>query len=354
MSIAPSFSLPDLPITSVLPQLKAALACSSAVLTAPPGSGKTTVVPLALLAEPWLKDKKILILEPRRLATRAAAMWMASLLGEPVGQKVGYQIRFDRRSSAQTRIEVVTEGILTRRLQQDAGLADVGLIIFDEFHERSLHADLALALCLDLCQIREDLRLLVMSATLDAKPIAQLLGEVPVITGEGQLYAVETSYLERPARGRLAEIVSGGVQRMLPHRGDILVFLPGSGEIRQTLQHLQQDPACADWLILPLLGELSSKDQDRAIFPDPQGRKRIILATAIAETSLTIEGIRSVVDSGWSRLPAFDPATGLSRLNTVRVSKATADQRTGRAGRLGPGHCLRLWTREEHHSLPPF
>lgn len=346
--------LSNLPVCAVLAELRAALAQGSAVLAAPPGSGKTTAVPLALLEEPWLREKKILILEPRRLATRAAALRMASLLGEPVGQRIGYQIRFDRCSSAATRIEVVTEGILTRRLQQDSGLEEVGLIIFDEFHERSLHADLALALCLDLCQIRDDLRLLVMSATLDAAPIARLLGEVPVITGRGQLFAVETTYLERPARGRVAEIVAGGVQRTLPEAGDILVFLPGSREIRETLALLQQDPTLEGRLILPLLGELSSTEQDRAILPDPGGRQRIILATAIAETSLTIEGVSCVVDSGWSRLPAFDPASGLSRLTTVRVSKATADQRTGRAGRLGPGRCLRLWTLEEHHSLPAF
>ncbi|MGD9950114.1 MAG: ATP-dependent helicase HrpB [Desulfobulbus sp.] len=354
MPTSPFSSIPELPICSILPELKTALAHGSAVLAAPPGSGKTTVVPLALASEPWLKGKRILILEPRRLATRAAAKRMAALLGEPVGQRVGYQIRFDRCSSTQTRIEVVTEGILTRRLQQNAGLDDVGLIIFDEFHERSLHADLALALCLDLCQIREDLRLLVMSATLDAEPIARLLGDVPVISGQGQMFAVEITYLERPARGRIAEVVSSGVKRILPEVGDMLVFLPGSREIRETLHLLQLDPLFADWLILPLLGELSSPEQDRAIFPDPEGRRRIILATTIAETSLTIEGIRCVVDSGWSRLPAFDPATGLNRLNTVRVSKATADQRTGRAGRLGPGHCLRLWTRDEHHNLPPF
>ncbi|WP_448875004.1 ATP-dependent helicase HrpB [Desulfobulbus propionicus] len=354
MPLSPAHLLPELPIRAVLPELRAALARGSAVLAAPPGSGKTTVVPLALLKEPWLKKKKILILEPRRLATRAAAVRMASLLGETVGQSVGYQVRFDRRISAQTRIEVVTEGILTRRLQNDAGLENVGLVIFDEFHERSLHADLALALCLDLCQLREDLRLLVMSATLDTAPIARLLGGAPVVTGQGRMFAVETTYLDRPARERIAEVVAGGVRRMLPLEGDLLVFLPGSGEIRETMALLQDDPALNDRLILPLFGELSVRDQDRAIVPDPEGQKRIILATAIAETSLTIEGIRCVIDSGWSRLPAFDPASGLSRLNTVRVSRATAAQRTGRAGRLGPGQCLRLWTREEQHSLPPF
>lgn len=347
--------LPDLPINGVLPALRQALAQGSAVLSAPPGSGKTTVVPLALLHEPWLANKKILILEPRRLATRAAARRMASLLGESVGQQVGYQIRFERCSSLQTRIEVVTEGILTRRVQQDAGLDDVGLVIFDEFHERSLHADLALALCMDLCQLREDLRLLVMSATLDTAPIAQLLGGVPVIVGEGRPFAVACQYLDRPMDGRISTIAASGVRRMLQqHQGDLLVFLPGSGEIRDTGRLLAEDPVTANCLILPLFGDLSAREQDRAILPDIQGRRRIILATAIAETSLTIEGVTCVVDSGFSRLPSFDAGSGLSRLQTVRVSKATAEQRAGRAGRLGPGHCLRLWTAQQHHSLPPF
>nr|WP_321468693.1 ATP-dependent helicase HrpB [uncultured Desulfobulbus sp.] len=354
MSIPTSLNLPPLPICAILDEIRFHLAKGSAVLAAPPGSGKTTVVPLALLEEPWLAGKSILILEPRRLATRAAAMRMAAILGEPVGQRVGYQIRFDRKISKHTRIEVVTEGILTRRLQQDAALEDVGLVIFDEFHERSLHADLALALCLDLCQLREDLRLLVMSATLDTEPIARLLGGAPVITAKGKMFAVTTEYIERPTRGPLAEVVCSAVSRLADLGGDMLVFLPGSREIRDTHQLLQEQPGLADRLILPLMSELSQKDQDRAILPDPQGRRRIILATAIAETSLTIEGVRTVVDSGWSRLPAFDPRSGLTRLQTVRVSKATADQRTGRAGRLGPGHCLRLWTREEQHSLPAF
>lgn len=350
-----SLPLPELPINGVLPALRQALAGGSAVLSAPPGSGKTTVIPLALLHEPWLANKKILMLEPRRLATRAAARRIASLLNEPVGQQVGFQVRFDRCSSAKTRIEVVTEGILTRRLQQDGALDEVGLIIFDEFHERSLHADLALALCLDLCQLREDLRLLVMSATLDTAPIAQLLGGVPVIVGEGRPFAVECQYLGRSPQGRISTITALGVHRMVQqHQGDVLVFLPGSGEIRETRHLLAEDPACADCLILPLYGDLSAGEQDRAILPDSRGRRRIILATAIAETSLTIEGVTGVVDCGYSRLPSFDAGSGLSRLQTVRVSKATAEQRAGRAGRLGPGHCLRMWTRAQHHSLPPF
>lgn len=347
--------LPQLPILSVLPALRRALAAGPAVLAAPPGSGKTTLVPLALLDEPWLPAKNILILEPRRLAARTAAARMASLLGETVGETVGYQIRFDRRISPTTRIEVLTEGILTRRLQSDANLDNVGLIIFDEFHERSLHADLALALCLDLCQLKEDLRLLVMSATLDTAPLSALLGNAPVIVGEGRPHEVRIDYLQRTARGRIAEITAQGILRMLQEQqGDILAFLPGAGEIKETQRLLGDDPACRALVIAPLFGELAQNEQDRAILPDPQGRRRIVLATSIAETSLTIEGVRCVVDSGWSRLPSFDPGSGLGRLNTVRVAKAAADQRAGRAGRLGPGVCLRLWTESEHHSLPPF
>jgi ATP-dependent helicase HrpB len=347
--------LPQLPIRHVLPELKEALAAGSAVLAAAPGSGKTTIVPLALLVEPWLEGKRILILEPRRLATRAAAARMASLLGERVGQTVGYQIRFDRQISGDTRIEVLTEGILTRRIQNDADLHGVGLIIFDEFHERSVHADLALALCLDLCQVKEDLRLLVMSATLDTSAIAGLLGGVPVITGEGRSHEVRVEYLSRPSTGRIGEITAAGVRRVVAEQqGDVLVFLPGAGEIREVRRLLDDEPACRGMLISPLFGDLSQEEQDRAILPDPAGRRRVILATSIAETSLTIEGIACVVDSGWSRRPRFEPATGLSRLTTVRVSRAAARQRAGRAGRLGPGYCLRLWTRGEHHGLPPF
>ena len=348
--------LPNLPIHQVLPELKKALAAGSSVLAAPPGSGKTTVVPLALLGEPWLAGKKILMLEPRRLAARAAAGRMASILGERIGETVGYQIRFDRQISATTRIEVLTEGILTRRLQSDPDLPGVGLIIFDEFHERSIHADLALAFCLDLCQLREDLRLLVMSATLDTAAVAGLLGGVPVITGEGQSYPVQVDYLQRAATaGSIAEAIAAGVRRVVVERqGDVLVFLPGAGEIREVQRLLAGDPVCSDIVLAPLFGDLAQGEQDRAILPDPHGRRRVILATSIAETSLTIEGIGCVVDGGWSRRPSFDPGNGLSRLTTVRVSKASADQRAGRAGRLGPGYCLRLWTKEVHHSLVPF
>lgn len=347
--------LPQLPVHHVLPELKRALAAGSAVLAAPPGSGKTTIVPLTLLGEPWLAGRKILLLEPRRLAARAAAGRMASLLGERIGGTVGYQIRFDRQISAATRIEVLTEGILTRRLQSDPDLPGVGLIVFDEFHERSIHADLALAFCLDLCQLREDLRLLVMSATLDTAAVAGLLGGVPVITGEGQSYPVQVDYLHRAATGSIAEVTTAGVRRVAAERqGDVLAFLPGAGEIREVRRLLAADPAFQGIILAPLFGDLPQSEQDRAILPDPSGLRRVILATSIAETSLTIEGIDCVVDGGWSRRPQFDPGNGLSRLTTVRVSKASADQRAGRAGRLGPGYCLRLWTREEHHSLAPF
>jgi len=347
-------SIASLAIAPVLPAIRQALAQGPAVLAAPPGSGKTTGVPLALLAEPWLAGKKILMLEPRRLATRAAATRMSRLLGEQIGQTVGYQIRFDRCISPATRIEVLTEGILTRRIQHDPELTGVGLVIFDEFHERSIHADLALALCLDLRQLRDDLRLLVMSATLDAGPVAEMLGNVPLITGHGRSFPVTTDYLEHEANGRIAAVAAQGIRRVLAQRpGDILAFLPGAGEIREAAELLAERQS-DDTIILPLYGNLSQQEQDLAIMPDPAGRRRVILATSIAETSLTIEGIETVVDSGWSRLPRFQPASGMSRLETVRVSRAAARQRAGRAGRLGPGHCLRLWTRHQHHGLVPF
>ncbi len=347
--------LPQLPVCHVIPELNRALAKSSAVLAAPPGSGKTTIIPLALLDEPWLANKKILILEPRRLAARAAAARMASLRGEKVGETVGYQIRFDRQISRRTRIEVLTEGILTRWIQDDADLNGVGLIIFDEFHERSIHADLALALCLDVCQVKDDLRLLVMSATLDTAPIARLLGDVPILIGEGRSHEVKIEYLLREAAGRISDITTAGISRVVhEQQGDVLVFLPGIGEIKEVHRQLGVNPEFSDILISPLYGDLSQRDQDRALLPNPDGRRRVILATSIAETSLTIEGISCVVDSGWSRRPQFTPGNGLSKLTTVRVSRAAARQRAGRAGRLGPGYCLRLWTKGEHYSLIPF
>ncbi len=323
-----------------------------AVLSAPPGSGKTTVLPLELIEEPWLTGG-ILMLEPRRLAARAAASRMAWLCGEAVGKRIGYQVRLERRTSRETRIEVVTEGILTRRLQRDPELKGVGLVIFDEFHERSLQADLALALCLDVADgLRDDLRLLVMSATLDTTAVAKMLGGAPVITTEGRSHPVTLHYLERDPRDRdVPRMVSAGVLRALAREsGDILIFLPGVGEIH-AVEHLLNQRLEPDILVCPLYGNLDSGAQDRAILPDPEGRRRVVLATSIAETSLTIEGVGCVVDSGLSRLPVFDPNTGLTRLKTVRVSTASAEQRSGRAGRLGPGACHRLWTRATQAGL---
>jgi ATP-dependent helicase HrpB len=344
----------QLPVTQLLPELCRTLAESGrALVAAPPGSGKTTLIPLELIRQPWLAGQKILMLEPRRLATRAAARRMAQLLGEAVGQQVGYQVRFEREISANTRIEVVTEGILTRRLQQDPELQGVGLIIFDEFHERSLHADLALALTLDvMTNLRDDLRLLVMSATLDTGAVAGLLGGAPVIVGEGRSHPVELRYLERPATADISESLARGVLRAVSETaGDILAFLPGSGEIRRAASLLKErlPPGVTPF---PLYGDLSRADQDAALTPLAEGR-RVVLATSIAETSLTIEGIGAVVDAGWSRRPRFDPNSGLSRLQTVRVSAASAEQRAGRAGRLGPGVCYRLWTVAEQARLIP-
>ncbi len=347
----------DLPVSSALPALRQYLnERHRAVLTAPPGSGKTTLAPLELLRESWLSNKKIILLEPRRLAARAAAARMAELLGERVGETVGYRIRMDSQVSAATRIEVVTEGILTRRLQQDPELSGVGLVIFDEFHERSLHADLALALTLDvMAGLRDDLRLLVMSATLDSEAVSNLLGGAPVISATGRSYPVEVHYLGDPPAGRrLPESVTSAVLQIARReQGDLLVFLPGVGEIRQVAErlgaHYGNTPDGPR--ICPLYGDLSKTAQDQAILPDPNGRQRVVLATSIAETSLTIEGVTTVLDSGWSRLPRFLPGIGMSRLETLRVSRAAADQRAGRAGRLGPGKCYRLWGEQRQASL---
>ncbi|MCP3866641.1 MAG: ATP-dependent helicase HrpB [Gammaproteobacteria bacterium] len=345
----------ELPVQEVITSLSDALRSSGrALLSAPPGSGKTTVVPLQLLREPWLHGS-ILMLEPRRLAARAAASRMAWLSDEKVGQLVGYQVRLDRRVSKATRIEVVTEGILTRRLQQDPELQGVGLVIFDEFHERSLQADLALALCLDVAgSLREDLRLLVMSATLDTLSVSRLLGDAPVISATGKSYPVAVNYLERGPRERKIsqEVVRVICQVLQKEEGDILVFLPGAGEIHAT-QAMLSERLDAEFLIYPLYGNLDSAAQDRAILPDPKGRRRVILATSIAETSLTIEGVKVVVDSGLARQPRFDPNTGLTRLVTLKVSAAAAKQRCGRAGRLGPGVCYRLWTQAVQSRLQP-
>ncbi len=350
----PPLALPRYPVHETLPALRDALkVSSSAVLSAPPGSGKTTVVPLELLAEPWMAGRSMVMLEPRRLAARAAAARMADLLGEPVGRRVGYRVRFDSRVSADTRIEVVTEGILTRRLQGDPGLEGVALVVFDEFHLRSIHADLALALCGDVMTgLRDDLRLLVMSATLDGAAVAGMLN-APLVKGHGRAYSVELHYLDAAPRGTIAEVTAAGIRRGLAHQqGDLLAFLPGAGEIREVERRLGGEAGGA-WIVCPLYGDLSREAQDRAIRPLEGGPRRVVLATAIAETSLTIEGITTVVDSGWSRLPRFDPNSGLTRLETLRVSLAAADQRAGRAGRLGPGVCYRLWSAAEQTRLAP-
>ncbi len=345
-----------LPIEPALPAIRAALRDATAlVLQAPPGAGKTTRVPLALLDEPWLAGQSTLLLEPRRLAARAAAARMASLLGEPVGQTVGYRIRFDHQVSRQTRIEVLTEGILSRRLQRDPALDGVGLVIFDEFHERNLHADLALALCLDSQRgLRADLRLLVMSATLDGAAAARLLGGAPIVSSEGRAHPVSLHYLPRDPEDRDFNAVVRAALTALSHQaGDLLVFLPGGAEIRQILRRLEAEPACAGLALVPLYGDLPGDAQQRALQPDPEGRRKIVLATPIAETSLTIEGVSVVVDAGWTRVPRFDPRSGLTRLETVRISADAAEQRAGRAGRLGPGVCYRLWSESAQSRLRP-
>ncbi|WP_346353836.1 ATP-dependent helicase HrpB [Azotosporobacter soli] len=345
----------DLPITDVLPQLKAALqshAC--AVLIAPPGAGKTTRVPLELMHESWLAGQTIIMLEPRRLAAKAAARFMARSLQEEVGGRVGYRIRFDSRVGDATRIQVVTEGILTRMLQNDPALSGVGLLIFDEFHERNLHADLGLALSRQTqTLLRPELRILVMSATLEAKPVAALLDAAPVLVSEGRSYPVETYYLEKELVGRKEAALVGVIKRALREaEGDVLVFLPGVGEIRRVQQLLAQAGLPESLSVLPLHGNLPQKQQEQALSQTPPGRRKIVLTTSIAETSLTVEGVRIVVDSGLMRLSRFSPRTGMSRLETLPVSRAAADQRRGRAGRQGPGVCYRLWTKREEKGLP--
>jgi ATP-dependent helicase HrpB len=342
-----------LPIEPLLPAIRDALAGHAAlVLQAAPGAGKTTLVPPALLIAEWLGERSIVMLEPRRLATRAAAYRIADLHGERIGETIGYRMRGDSRVSARTRIEVVTEGILTRRIQHDPTLDGVGLLIFDEYHERSLDADLGLALALRTQSLlRDDLKILVMSATLDGSAVAQLLGGAPVISSEGREFPVDTRYIAPRADARLDATVSAAISTAIREQsGDILVFLPGAGEIRR-LEETLRGRELADTIVAPLFGALSHEEQDRAILPDPHGRRKIVLATSIAETSLTIEGIRVVIDSGLSRVPRFSPLTGMARLDTVRVSLASADQRRGRAGRLGPGVCYRLWPDHETHHL---
>lgn len=347
-----------LPIEDVLPELKAALTAGpNAVLVAPPGAGKTTVVPLALLDQPWAQGGKLIVLEPRRLAARAAAARMAATLGERVGETVGFRVRMQSAVSARTQIEVVTEGVFTRRLLDDPGLEGVAGVLFDEFHERSLDADLGLALALDAQGVlRGDLRILVMSATLDGARVARLLGErTPTVESAGRAYPVATRYLGRGGGAPLEAAVASAVERALAEEtGSVLAFLPGQAEIRRTAERLAErvrDPAVR---IAPLYGALGPAEQDAAIAPAPPGLRKVVLATAIAETSLTIEGVRVVVDGGYARVPRYDPGGGLTRLETVRVSRAAADQRRGRAGRTEPGVCYRLWDEPETRALVPF
>jgi ATP-dependent helicase HrpB len=345
-----------LPVDRIVPRLEAALAESPcAVLVAEPGAGKTTRVPLKLLEAPWLKGRNIVMLEPRRLAARNAAHRMAETLGEEVGETVGYSVRLDRRVSARTRIEVVTEGILTRRLQSDPELRNTGLVIFDEFHERSLDADLGLALCLDIQRgLRDDLRILAMSATLEASRLAAHLGSAPVIEAAGRVFPVDTRYLDKAQRQTLAADAARAVRRALAETDkSILVFLPGEAEIRRTAEALNMAALPPGTVVRPLYGAMSFAEQDQAIRPSPPGERKIVLATTIAETSLTIDGIGAVIDTGFKRVPHFDPASGMTALETIRVSLAAADQRRGRAGRLGPGVCYRLWPEAETRALKP-
>lgn len=348
----------SLPIDAVLPALRQALSeRDEAVLEAPPGAGKTTRVPLALLDEPWLAGQTILMLEPRRLAARAAAERLASELGEKVGETVGYRIRLDSKVGPKTRIEVVTEGILTRRLQADPALEGVGLLIFDEFHERSLDADLALALSLNGRELLRDeppLKILLMSATLEGERLSRLLDDAPVVSSEGRMHPVDIRWSRPYQPGEFVEprVVDCVLQALAEQPGSLLVFLPGQAEIRRVHQALQEALGeRADVLLCPLHGELDLNAQRAAIEPAPQGLRKVVLATNIAETSLTIDGVRVVIDAGLARVPRFDPGSGMTRLETQRISRASATQRAGRAGRLEPGVCYRLWSEAQHEQL---
>jgi ATP-dependent helicase HrpB len=339
------------PVLEILPELKQKLTDNRIViLQAPPGAGKSTVLPLELIDALWLGGRKIIMLEPRRLAARSVAMRMAELKKEEVGKTIGYRVRFENRVSEQTRIEVVTEGILTRMIQSDNALEEVGLVIFDEFHERSLQADLALALSLQVQQVlRDDLRLLIMSATLDGEKLSALLS-APIISSQGRQFPVTMQYIGVDQQTPIAVRVAKAIRKAFYEQpGDILAFLPGAGEIQRAAELLEQENLSVS--LHPLFGDLSFARQQEAIMPHPKGLRKIVLATSIAETSLTIEGITTVVDSGYARVPRFDPRSGLTRLETVRVTKDAADQRAGRAGRLGPGVCYRLWTEGIHTSL---
>lgn len=349
-------SAEHLPVVDAIPALRRALAdVRSAVLQAPPGAGKSTYVPLALRVEPWLGGGRILMLEPRRLAARAVARRMAQLLGEPVGETVGYRVRRESRVSARTRIEVVTEGILTRMLQRDPTLEGVGLVIFDEFHERSVHADLGLALTLQSrALVRDDLRVLVMSATIDGAAVARLLDDAPIVVSAGRAYPVDVRYRDRAPSQRVEAATAAAIRHALANdTGDVLVFLPGGAEIRRVATAIEDAASSAGVHVAPLYGDLPQAAQDAAIAPSAPGERKVVLSTPIAETSLTIEGVRVVIDSGLARAPRFSPRTAMTRLETVRISRASSDQRAGRAGRVAAGVCYRLWSMHEQHGLVP-
>lgn len=346
-----------LPIDAVLDDLSRTLeAHNAAVLVAPPGAGKTTRVPLALLDAPWARAKKIIVLEPRRIAARASADRMAKSLGERAGETVGYRVRFGSKISRATRIEVVTEGIFTRQILEDPELSGVAAVLFDEFHERSLDADMGLALARDVqLGLREDLRILVMSATLDGARVAKLLGDAPVVESEGRAFPVETRYLGRKADAPIERQMADAIAWALrADSGSVLAFLPGAAEIRRTQNFLGERVQDASIEIVPLFGALDAAVQDRAIAPAPKGTRKVVLATSIAETSLTIEGVRIVVDSGLARVPRYEPDIGLTRLETVRAARAAVDQRRGRAGRTEAGVCYRLWDEPQTASLAPY
>ncbi|MGH6886322.1 MAG: ATP-dependent helicase HrpB, partial [Geminicoccales bacterium] len=346
----------DLPIEPLVPRILQALEQhGTLVLQAPPGAGKTTRVPLALAAAPFLAGRSVIVIEPRRLAARMAARHMAANLGEPVGETVGYRVRLESRVGPKTRVELVTDGLFLRRLQDDPALGGVGCVVFDEFHERGLESDLALALAIESqVALNPNLRLMVMSATLDAAPVAALLGDAPVLASEGRAHPVETRYLPRPFAGHVEVAMARAIVDALEQEdGSILAFLPGAREIRRVAEHLRDAALPGDAIVAPLYGDLDTRAQDAAVAPAPPGKRKVVLATSIAETSLTIEGIRVVVDSGLARMPRYDPRSGMTRLETMRGSQATADQRRGRAGRLGPGLCMRLWTEADHRARAP-
>jgi ATP-dependent helicase HrpB len=349
--------LQSFPVDEALPPLKQALAEGRcAVLVAPPGAGKTTRVPLALLNEPWVAGRKLLVLEPRRLAARAAAGFIAKSIGEQAGETVGFRVRFGSKISWKTRIEFITEGVFTRMVLDDPELSGIAAVLFDEFHERSMDADLGLALALDAQRgLRDDLRIVAMSATIDGARVAKLMGDAPVVESKGRAFPVETRYLGRDPRTPIERQMADAVVRAVESEdGSVLAFLPGAAEIRRTADQLNERIRDTGIDIVPLYGALDADVQDRAISPAPRGKRKIVLATSIAETSLTIEGVRIVVDSGLARMPKYEPALGLTRLETVRVSRASADQRRGRAGRTEPGVAYRLWTEPETQALVPF